>query len=457
MGKRVKPRTSDVPREAQILPETPAQILPEAPEPAMAPAPEPQPEEASAAETSDGPEGAPAPEASGGSEGAPVPEAFGGLEGAPAPETSDGPEADPARRAGQRTWRLRLRWLIPGGVALAGLVLMGCLYLANSVITPPARIQMEPEPLPQDPVYEGVTPAPTPTPDGTVTPSPATPEGRREGVYTIILAGTDMDDYHTDVLMVAALDTVNGKLDVLAIPRDTQVAVRRASKKINAAWGVGMNVRSGDKSERVAGAIGQLRAELKTVIGFVPDAYAVVDLKGFVRLVDAMGGVEFDVPQDMYYSDASQDLYVNLKKGRQVLNGDKAIQLVRFRSTYVEGDMKRVEVQQAFLTEAFKQLLTVKHIFKLPEFAAIAQENLRTDLSLGQMVWFGQELLKLEEDSITFYTLPGDATASYLGTSYLLVDRDAALALINETINPFTKDITAENVNISRLRGSRSQ
>ncbi|MDR1158554.1 MAG: LCP family protein [Oscillospiraceae bacterium] len=405
MGKREKPRTSAAPQEDPIQPEISTENQPAAPEFL--------------------------PEISGGPEGAPV----------------------SAWRAGKKMWRMRLRWLIPSGAALAGLVLAGCLYLANSVITPPERGQMEPEPLPQDPVSDGVTSAPTPSP-GAVTPRPVTPEGRREGVYTIILAGTDMDDYHTDVLMVAALDTVKGELNVLAIPRDTQVAVRRANKKINAAWGVGMNARSEDKSERVAGAIGQLRTELKTVIGFVPDAYAVVDLKGFVRLVDAMNGVEFDVPQDMHYSDPSQNLYVNLKKGRQTLNGDKAIQLVRFRSTYAEGDLKRVEVQQAFLTEAFKQLISVKHIFKLPEFAAIAQENLRTDLSLGQMIWFGQELLKLEEDSITFYTLPGDPRAFYQGVNYVLVYRDEALKLINETINPFTKDIAAENVNISRLRSN---
>jgi hypothetical protein len=71
------------------------------------------------------------------------------------------------------------------------------------------------------------------------------------------------------------------------------------------------------------------------------------------------------------------------------------------------------------------------------------------------MIWFGQELLKLEEGSITFHTLPGDPTASYQGVSYMLVDRDAMLTLINETINPFVKDITAENVNISHLRSNR--
>ncbi len=263
-----------------------------------------------------------------------------------------------------------------------------------------------------------------------------TPQSRKEGVYTILLAGTDLDDYHTDVLMVACLDTKNSTLNVINIPRDTQVAVKRGSKKINAAWGVGK--------------IDQLNRELKTVIGFVPDAYAVVDLKGFVKLVDAIGGVDFDVPQSMNYEDPSQNLYIHLNKGPQHLNGKEAIQLVRFRR-YREGDLKRVEVQQTFLKEVFKQTISLKNIFKINEFASIAKEHLRSNLDVGQMVWFGQEIMKLEDGAVNFYTLPGNPDGWYKGANYVLVDRDAALELINDKISPFTAEITKEHVNISSL------
>lgn len=271
-----------------------------------------------------------------------------------------------------------------------------------------------------------------------------TPAGRREGVYTIVLAGTDMDDYHTDTLMVAALDTVNGTLKVLNIPRDTQVVVKRSTKKINAAWGVG----GGAKGEGAA----QLKKELKTVIGFTPDAYAVVDLKGFVKLVNALDGVEFDVPRNMNYDDPDQNLHIHLQKGLQTLDGEKALQLVRFRR-YPEGDIKRVEVQQDFLKAVFKQTLSLKNVFKISDFAAIASEHLRSDLDLGQMIWFGKEIMKLGEGSVSFHTLPGDTNASYQKQSYVIVDTAEALALINETINPYIKPITEENVNHSSLRG----
>jgi len=289
----------------------------------------------------------------------------------------------------------------------------------------------------EDPVG---SPAPPDTP-----PLDVGAAGRHEGVYTFILAGTDFEGYNSDVLMVAALDTVNGTLNVLDIPRDTQVAVQRHTKKINAAWGIGFT------HGGVDGGISQLKEELKSVIGFEPDAWAVVDLDGFVRLVDAIGGVDFDVPQNMNYEDPSQNLYIHLQKGPQHLDGAHAIQLVRFRR-YIEGDLKRVQVQQAFLGEVFRQTVTLKNVFKLPEFVQIAQDTLRTDMTAGQMIWLGQQIMKLGEDSIHFYVLPGDPDAYYQSLNYFLVYRDEALALINETINPFTTPITQDNVNISGIR-----
>ncbi len=320
------------------------------------------------------------------------------------------------------------------GVICFGLA--GYLKLTGGGIRPPDKLStMDPQPI--DTGHADEQPAEPETPVPTVKNQNGTPSGRKEGMYTIILAGTDLDDYHTDVLMVAALDTKNGTLNVVNIPRDTQVSVKRSSKKINAAWGVGK--------------IEQLKKELKTVIGFEPDAYAVVDLKGFVKLVNALDGVDFDVPVNMNYEDSSQNLYIHLKKGPQHLSGEEAVQLVRFRK-YKEGDLKRVEVQQNFLKAVFKQTISLKNVFKIPEFAQIANDHLRSNLDVGQMAWIGQQIMKLEEDSIKFHTLPGDPSAYYKRANYFLVDRTRAIELINETINPFTVPITKDNVNISHLR-----
>jgi len=280
-------------------------------------------------------------------------------------------------------------------------------------------------------------PDPSPASDEMTPTPPVNPAGLKDGVYTFLLAGID-NTANTDTIMVATLDTVNGTLNVLNIPRDTQVAVKRNTKKINAAWGVG--------------GVDQLKTELKSVIGFSPDAYALVKLKGFVRLVDAIGGVDFDVPQNMKYRDPDQNLYIDLQKGPQHLDGQKAVELVRFRR-YTEGDIKRVEMQQKFLKEVFRQTVSLKNLFKLSEFVKIAQEDLTSNIDLGQMTWLGKEIMKLDSDSITFHTLPGDPYASYKGLSYYLVYRDEMLALVNEYINPFAEPITEDKVNISALRG----
>ncbi|MCL2747404.1 MAG: LCP family protein [Oscillospiraceae bacterium] len=258
----------------------------------------------------------------------------------------------------------------------------------------------------------------------------------REGVYTFILAGTDKHGYHTDVLMVAALDADNKTLNIMSIPRDTQVPVARSTKKVNSAW--------------LFGEIDQLRDELSTVIGFIPDYYVVIDLDGFVALVDEIGGVDFDVPQNMNYEDPEQGLFIHLQKGPQKLYGDQAIQLVRFRR-YREGDIKRVEVTQNFLKETVKQTLNVNNLVRVPALAKIVRENVKTDLSLTALIELGEHLMNLDNDNIVFHTLPGDY-AMYKKQAYWLVFPDKALALINETINPFTTPITEDNVNYSRLR-----
>ena len=269
------------------------------------------------------------------------------------------------------------------------------------------------------------------------TPERSADEPHREGVYTFIIAGVDDEGYNTDVLMVAALDVTNGTLNVLSIPRDTQVPVSRSIKRINAAWGVG--------------GIDRLREELSWVIGFVPDTYVVIDLKGFIQLVDTIGGVDFDVPQRMHYSDPDQNLYIDLQKGPQRLYGEQAMQLIRFRR-YQEGDIKRIEVTQAFLKEVVKQTLSIKNAFKVAEFAQIALENVRADLSLGEMIWIGNQIMHLDSENVTFYTLPGDPYAMYKGQSYFLADPDETIALINEVINPFEAPITKDQINVGSLR-----
>ena len=184
--------------------------------------------------------------------------------------------------------------------------------------------------------------------DGYMGDMPSVSGKRKDGVFTFLLVGTDMDDGNTDTIMVASYDTVNQDVSIMSIPRDTMINASWDIKKINSVYS-----RSGD-------GIDALLKRVKTLVGFTPDFHVKVDLKMFVELVDLVEGVEFDVPQDMNYDDPYQDLHIHLKKGVQVLDGEKAMELVRFRR-YSEGDIKRVEVQQAFMKALIKECLSIEH------------------------------------------------------------------------------------------------
>ena len=209
------------------------------------------------------------------------------------------------------------------------------------------------------------------------------PKALRDGVYNILICGTDGDGYRTDTIIVAHLDANTHTVALLSIPRDTPVATGGGGlMKINSVYAGG----GADGMERLA-------SRLHSLLGFPVDGYVLVDLEAFKKTVDLVGGVDFDVPQDMDYEDASQDLYIHLKKGPQHLDGEKAMELVRFRKGYATQDIQRTQVQQQFLKALAKQCLSVSSLTKIGEFADIFAEYVTTSLTTGNMVWFGKELL----------------------------------------------------------------
>lgn len=255
---------------------------------------------------------------------------------------------------------------------------------------------------------------------------------KAEGIYTFLVVGGDMDTYHTDTIMVVSFDTDNDKINILSIPRDTMSNVKRSNKKINGAHAIG--------------GIEQLNKEIQDLIGFTPDYHVVVNLEGFIDLIDAMGGVKINVPRNMDYEDPYQDLSIHLKKGEQVLNGQQAMGFVRFRADYRNGDLERIGVQQMFIAALAQQLAQPSTITKLPTFAQIINENMETNLSMGEIIWFGKQLIEVDmSNSLETFTLPGGA--QYVnGISYFIPDGRRTLTMINESFNPFDQDITRLNI-----------
>ena len=153
--------------------------------------------------------------------------------------------------------------------------------------------------------------------------------------------------------------------------------------------------------------------------------------------------VDFNVPINMDYDDPIQGLSIHFSAGMQHLNGEEALKVVRFREGYASQDIGRMETQQKFLKAVAQQTLTLSNLDKIPEFANIFNQYVKTDLTLGNLAWLGKEAISMGSGAISFSTLPGEWKSPYI---YL--DQDAVLELVNQYLNPYVEDRTAEDLNI---------
>lgn len=268
------------------------------------------------------------------------------------------------------------------------------------------------------------------------------PEGtftRRENCFTILLSGLDDDNGGSDTNILVMLDTEKGEINAVSLPRDTLINTDWNVKKLNAAYKVGGTER--------------LQKEIGNMLGIPVDFYVSVNLEGFVELVDAIGGVNFDIPINMNYDDPTQDLHIHFKKGMQYLNGEDALKVVRFRhnndgSGYGTEDIGRIQTQQAFLTAVAKQMLSSISISSISTYADLFMKYVETDLTVGNLVWIGEQALSMGMENIHFYTLPGDGTGYYEGVSYYILYPDEVLELVNTSFNPYKQDLTLEDMDI---------
>ncbi len=277
-----------------------------------------------------------------------------------------------------------------------------------------------------------------------------TVDGRKPGVYTLLVAGVDVVSNNTDTIMVGQLDTVNHTLNVVSIPRDTLTNLKHEVKKANSAYHYAAYY-SGIQSSSYYGCdpIETMREELiKSFLGFDVDGYILVNMEAAAKVVDAIGGVEFDVPPGMDYDDPTQDLHIHIPEGRQTLTGEQFVQLMRFRSGYAGGDIQRIDMQHELLMAVASQMISLKNIPNLSEVISIVSSNMQTSLSSENMIYYAKEFLKLSSDSINFYTMPGNTNGSVFGSSYVFCDIDAWLKMVNDYLNPWETEVTTQNVNI---------
>lgn len=198
----------------------------------------------------------------------------------------------------------------------------------------------------------------------------------------------------TDTIMLVSFDMDLKKVDVISVPRDTYYHRpgydSGAEMKINAAY----------RGE----AINTARAVSDVLLGMPINYYAVIDYDGVENIVDSMGGVPMNIPFHMEYNDPydTPPLVIDIPEGQQTLDGEHAVEFLRFRYGYIEGDIGRVKAQQEFVKSAFKQCIG----FELPKVAKTVFKNVESDITLGTAVKIATKAIGISGGSITTYMIP---------------------------------------------------
>ena len=232
----------------------------------------------------------------------------------------------------------------------------------------------------------------------------------------------------TDTIMVASYDPKSQEAALLSIPRDTFIGENRSTAtpwyKINAVYQTGVE---------------NVLEDVRELTGLDIRYYIMVDTEALKVLVDKIGGVKFNVPIDMDYDDNKQDLHIHLKAGEQLLDGDKAEQVVRFRhnkngttypSSYGEEDLGRMRTQREFLTEVAKQTLLPKNLTKIPEFIDIAKKYVETNLDFDKIKDYIPYAINYNLNNLKTDKLPGVSSVAN-GYWFYFVDEEEAKEVIN--------------------------
>ncbi|MGM0395469.1 MAG: LCP family protein [Bacillota bacterium] len=243
----------------------------------------------------------------------------------------------------------------------------------------------------------------------------------------VLIIGIDSKDYkeesavRSDTLMLMDMNSSTGEINIISIPRDTRTPIegRKSQEKINHSF--------------VYGGPELTLQTVKNLMGIELDHYMLADYQLVKEYVDLVGGVDIYVPMDMKYSDPVADppLHIDLEEGEQNLDGEKALQYLRFRKGYKDADLGRVRAQQEFMKNLLKQSMRLGNLPKIPGMIGIYNDNMETNISFGRYVFYAFQTLKLDMDNVEGHTLPGTARMMD-GLSYFVHSEDETEILLRE-------------------------
>ena len=281
-------------------------------------------------------------------------------------------------------------------------------------------------------------------------------ERKSKDFYTVLILGRDTGGGgNTDTMLLASYDVTNQKATVMSIPRDT-MDIKRINSVYNYYGG-------GEKG------IKALYKEIAQLVGFEPDYQVIVEWDAVGEIVKAMGGVYYDVPRNMNYDDPYQDLHIHQTKGYRLLSGSDVMQVLRYRHDtdsrygYADGDLGRIKTQQSLLKAMIEQLLQLKNVTKIGDFARVVKNNVTSDLTFEEMLWFGSQAVMggLKIENVNFVTMPNTNKSCYSRVyhrmqSYVTPNAQELLDLVNNELSPFVEKFTMRDLDIMSVNSDGS-
>ena len=220
------------------------------------------------------------------------------------------------------------------------------------------------------------------------------PEARNLGYHALV----NSFDGLSDTMLLIRFNPHTDQFIVLSLPRDTRTLVQGRMTKLN-------------EANQLGGPALSARSVSDLLGGVEIDRYVRINVQGVEKLIDALGGVTVNVPKDLKYQDDSQHLYINLKAGEQQLDGDKALQFLRFRYDDY-GDIGRIQRQQMLMRALVEQVLSPKTVARLPKILSVVQSHVDTNLSVEELLALAGYASKTDAYNTQMLMLPGDFSSS---------------------------------------------
>lgn len=240
--------------------------------------------------------------------------------------------------------------------------------------------------------------------------------------FAMVIIGLDSREetgsLNTDVLIVAVVEPDTKQVTMLSIPRDTAVAMPgyKGYEKVNAVYATGESARR--KAERNNQPITEtgstlLKKTIEGLLGIPVKHYVTIDFKGFVQVIDELGGIEVDVERKLIYHDPTDGTAINLEKGLQTLSGKQALDYVRHRmddrgTKYYSSDYDRNRRQQLVITKIVDKMKTFSGVTKIFNVMDAAGKHIRTDLSKEKITGLAKDFISIGSENITILQTGAD-------------------------------------------------